>query len=204
MRIVAVCLCVLLAACGSVAVPEQHYYRLVPPSPAGELLPRAGTLRVANVELAAELSGDRMLVADGPVRVAPFVHHHWAGPLDRLVADALVTGLRRAGWFERVKDLTTGGGEDWLITARVLDFHLAPGSDGEWVGLATIDLELVDQGGTLVFRDEFRRTTPTGGTEPEYVVEALSRSVESIVADFGVRCERAGVFEQSYVASPWR
>lgn len=193
-----------LSGCGSVSVPEQCYYRLEPPAPTAATSPRAGSLRVSGLELAADLTGDRVMVAEDPVRVTPFVNHHWAGPLDQLLADAFVTGLRRAGWFERVKDPTAIGDEDWVLSGRVLDFQLAPGTNAEWVGLATIDLELLDAHGQLVFRHEFQRRAPAAGTSPEDVVRALSVSVGEIVADFGRRCERAGVFNRGFAASPWR
>ena len=193
-----------VAGCGSVEVPKQLYYRLEAPEPPKATIPRAGVLRVGGLELAADLAGDRVMVAENAVQVAPFVHHHWAGPLDGLLADVLVTGLRRAGWFERVKDPMAGGGEDWVLSGRVLDFQLAPGEDGRWVGRATIDLELVDRQGALVFRDEFQRDVPAEGTDAAHVVHALSQSVAGILTDFGTRCERAGVFDKPFAASPWR
>lgn len=201
MRSVLLSCLVLLTGCGSVELPEQRSYRLDLPPPSGGELPRGGVLRVGEVALAADLGGDRLMLAEGPVAVRAYRHHRWAGPLERLVADAVVTGLERARCFRQVKSANARGGEDWLLTARVLEFHQAA-HDGVWAGRATLDLQLVDGAGQLVFQRELSAATPMEGDDPEALVIALSRSVATILDAVVATCDECGVFDRPLDAAP--
>jgi len=193
----------LLASCGSVELPEQRAFRLDLPPPSGSARPSAGVLRVGEIALAADLQGDRLMVAEGPVQVRSYRHHRWAGPLERLVADAVVTCLQRARCFRQVKTETSRGPEDYLLTGRVLEFHQAA-RDGGWVGRATLDLQLVDSRGQLVFQRELTADSPMDGSEPEELALALSRSTADIVDQVVALCGARGVFDAPLDATPGR
>ncbi|MBK8978906.1 MAG: membrane integrity-associated transporter subunit PqiC [Planctomycetes bacterium] len=193
-RLVGLALAALLAACGSVAVPERRTYRLAPPAPAAPdpAAPHGGVLRVGAVELAADLASDRLMVTDGPVRVFAYPDHHWAGPLDRLIADAIVTVLRRAQRFDHVKGETDRGDEDWLLTVRVLDFHQSAEGD-RWCALATLDLHLADARGRTVLRAELAERRPLDAADPEALALGLSAATTAALERFLVACAVAGV-----------
>src|SRR5690606_6427104 len=192
-----------LAACGSAELPQERWYRLQPPAPQAEVEGHAGVVRVGDLRLAGHLGGDRLLVALSPVRVAAYELHRWAGPLEQLLADALVSGLRRTGCFTRVKTGIDPGGEDLLLTGRVLDFQQAPDADGGWCGLVTLDFELVDRDGMPLLQGEVQARTPLEAQGPEALVAALSRSVTEVIEGFVRRCAGAGVFGAA-VAGPAR
>jgi uncharacterized lipoprotein YmbA len=175
----------MAGACSSVAMPERATYRLAPPEPAASAVTErgSGVLRVASVELAADLQGDRLMVADGPVRVHGYQFHHWAGPLDRMIADSVVTVLRRSGRFTTVKAETDRGEEDWLLNARVLDFHQAADGD-RWCGLVTLDLQVTDRDGRGVFRGEIRQREPLAVIDPEHLAVALSAATAGALDRF--------------------
>jgi uncharacterized lipoprotein YmbA len=202
-RSVLVPVLLLAGACSSVTLPAEQTYRLMLPPPAGGERPLGGVLRVGEIALGADLAGDRLMVAESGVRVTAYRYHRWAGPLERLVADAVVTGLARAHCFRQVKAEASRGGEDYLLTGRVLEFHQAP-VGAVWHGLATLDLQLSDLDGRLLFQREFQASTPLAGEGPDALAEALSRSVGSIVDQIVARCDEADLFERPLDAAPGR
>jgi ABC-type uncharacterized transport system auxiliary subunit len=176
-----------LGGCGGVAVREPERYRIaVPPVPVAGVT-GLGALRVADVEVVAELAGDHMQVADGPVRVMAYRGHRFAGSLDRLCADALVTGLRRSGAFAQVHSALAPGTADVELRARVLDFHQAP-VDGGWGGLVTLDVQVFDLERRLLLATELTAATPLADPSPAALAVALSRSLEQVLVDLVRRC----------------
>ncbi|MCC6784750.1 MAG: membrane integrity-associated transporter subunit PqiC [Planctomycetes bacterium] len=189
----ALTLLAMLAACGAVEVPEDFTYRLPAPEPRLVAGASAGTLRVAELDVVAELAGDRLLIADEGTRLRAYRHHHWAGPLERMVADAIVTGLVRSRRFAEVKSPSSSGLEELVLVGRVLDFHQVRAEDG-WRARATFELRLSREDGTLVFQDELRADTPMSVSDPDTLARALGTSVGTIVDEFVQRCDRAGLF----------
>lgn len=183
----------MLGACGAVEVPEDFTYRLPAPEPQRVAGASAGTLRVAELDVVAELAGDRLLIADEGTRLRAYRHHHWAGPLERMVADAIVTGLVRSRRFAEVKSPSSSGLEELVLVGRVLDFHQVRAEDG-WRARATFELRLSREDGTLVFQDELRADTPMSVSDPDTLARALGTSVGTIVDEFVQRCDRAGLF----------
>ena len=162
---------------------------------------RAGVLRIEGLAIAADLAGDSLHVVRGPVWVQRYEHHHWAGPLERLVTDALITGLGRSQAFAQVKGGGDRGGEDYVLTGRVLEFHQAA-SGGEWVAVATLDLTVVDSSGQLVLHAELQREARLPGAGPEYLAIALSDALGGLIDDFLARCDAAGMFDRAIDSTP--
>ncbi|MGE0142324.1 MAG: ABC-type transport auxiliary lipoprotein family protein [Planctomycetota bacterium] len=185
--------CATLAACGAVTVPEEFTYRLSSPQPdaPGGLV--AGVLRVGDVDVVAELSGDRLVVADDGIRMRSWHHHRWAGPIDRLVGDAVVTGLVRSRRFLDVKSPSASGIEDLQLNVRVLDFHQVASPQG-WRARATVELRLAHSDGRLAFQDEFRADTPLPDGQPATLAQGLGTSIATVVDGFLERCDRVGLF----------
>ena len=78
-----------LAACGSVEVPRERWFRLDPPAVAESAPTRGGVLRVQDLQLGTALEGDCLLVQDGvAVLQHPFTkhgqHHAAACPVQQL------------------------------------------------------------------------------------------------------------------------
>lgn len=197
----ALALLAVLGACSSVQVPEQHLYRLRLPDPPRAVETRRCVLRIGPLDLAADLGGDRLVVADGPVKVAHYRNHRWAGPLERLVADALLAGIARSRAFEQVKSDSERGGEDLLLTGRVLDFHQSV-RDGRWVGDVALDVRIAAQDGGSVLHVELRRDAELESAEPEALVLALSSALEQVVDDLLGACVEAGLAAPPAVPRP--
>lgn len=191
----AAALCFAAAACGSVKLPEEHFYRLAYPDPEPQCeAPAAGglVLRIERLGVATHLSGDRLMVGEGPVVVHPYRFHRWAGPVEGMVEDALVTALARSGDFARVKGAADGGDEDLVLTGRVLE--LQQQVEGErWSARVALELTLLDRArGTVLFHGELRRDEPVERHDPAAVVAGLSRGLAGIVDDVLARTRAAG------------
>ncbi len=180
----------LLSACGSVHLPEQNYYRLLPPQALGAASRDQGyVLRVQSVRLASSLAHDRLMVSHSPVRLQAYEFHNWVSPLDQMVEDVLITGLSRQTAFLQVKDAGDGYGEDLCLNARILDFHQVQ-HNGQWSGRVSVAVNLCtskDQHSLL--QEEFSATVPMQGSDPDALVLALSSGLSTVMTDMVARCE---------------
>lgn len=191
MRITSLLCCALLAACSSVVVPTERFYRLQPSAVTTPSAQRAGTLRVADLQLGTALDSDRLLRQRG-VRLEPRPLSRWVAPLDRLVSDALVLGLSRARVCDLVKTAGDAGSEDWTLHGRIVEFGEARGDSA---AEARVTLELwLEQRGVLVFHDEFRVTEPLLGHGPEAAVAGLSTGLLQVVDGVVARMQERGLF----------
>ncbi|MCK5943817.1 MAG: membrane integrity-associated transporter subunit PqiC [Planctomycetes bacterium] len=183
------------AACGSVEVPTDCFYRLQLPA-AKEADPmRAGTLRVHDLQLGTALDSDRLLRQSG-VRLEPRPLSRWVAPLDRLVTDAMVLGLSRARVCDLVKGSADAGVENWSLHGRIVDFVEADGPAG---AEARVRLELwLQQGDAVVFQDEFASVEAIAAAEPDAAVAALSRALNRIVVDVVGRMRSLDLFAAAH------
>ncbi|MBL9078932.1 MAG: membrane integrity-associated transporter subunit PqiC [Planctomycetes bacterium] len=181
-----------LAACGSVELPREHFYRLDLPVARRPDPGRAGVLRVQDLQLGTALDGDCLSVQRG-VEVEPRPFDRWIAPLDRLVTDALVLSLSRARVCDLVKGAADAGAEHWTLHGRIVEFGEARGADG--AAEARIALELwLEQHGELVFHDEFRIAEPLANGGPEATVAGLSQGLVRVVDDVVARMQARGLF----------
>lgn len=180
-----------LAACGSVEVPREHYYRLDVPAALAPDPGRAGVLRVMDLQLGTALASDCLLVLDG-VRLEPQPQQRWIAPLDRLVTDALVLALSRTRVCELVKSAADPGTETWQLHGRIVEFAAAHGAGGDE---ARIALELwLETEGRLVFHDEFTAVEPLRDAGPDAAVAGLSHGLQQVVGAVVERMQLAGLF----------
>jgi len=184
----------LSASCSTVELPSERFYRLAYPTPDELPAGRAGVLRIDRLELATHLRGDRIMVAEGPVSVRPYQYHRWAGPLEAMVEDVLVTGLERSRAFAEVKGPGARGGEQLVLSGRVLELQQQV-EGGQWRARVLLDLQLVERSsGQVVFRDEFGSDVPVMNRHPESVVAGLSEGLARVVTSVVARAREAGVF----------
>ena len=187
----------LLAACSSVEVPVESFYRLDLPGQVAPDPQRAGTLRVHDLQLGTALDSDRLLRQSG-VRLEPRPLARWVAPLDRLVTDALVLGLSRARVCELVKGSADPGAETWSLHGRIVDFVEVDTDDGPEARVA-IELWL-QQDGRLVFQDEFTCVEPLAGSGADEAVAALSRGLGNVVSDVVARMRANELFAAARAA----
>lgn len=179
------------AACSSVELPRERFFRLDLPVPRQPDPGRAGVLRVQDLQLGTALDSDCLLVQRG-VRLEPQPLERWIAPLDRLVTDALVLGLSRARVCDLVKSSVDAGSENWTLHGRIVEFGEARGAAG---AEARVTLELwLEACGVLVFHDEFGIAEPIVGAGPEAAVAGLSHGLARVVDDVVQRMQARGLF----------
>jgi uncharacterized lipoprotein YmbA len=194
---------ILSASCGSVELPRESWWRL---SVATERQPasmRQGVLRVADLQLGNALSGDCLLVANGPARLDPRPLDRWIAPLDRLVTDALVLSLTRSENFVLVKAATDPGVEDLTIRGRIIDFAEHVGEDGSTCR-AVLAL-WVERDGQVVFQDEFAAAVPVDSGQQgraQGAVVALSTALQQVTGQLLGQMDRAGLLAGMHAAEP--
>ena len=181
----------LLAACSSVEVPRERFFRLDLPIAKAPDPGRAGVLRVQDLQLGTALDSDCLLIQRG-VQLEPQPLERWIAPLDRLVTDALVLGLSRARVCDLVKSASDAGSENWTLHGRIIEFGEAR-TDGGAEARVTIELWL-EEHGALLFHDEFRIAEPIGGKGPEAAVAGLSVGLRRIVDGVVERMQARGLF----------
>jgi len=185
----------VLAACSSVELPVERYYRLQPGEVSEPDPMRAGVLRVHDLQLGTALDGDRLLVQTG-VRLEPRPLARWVAPLDRLVTDAMVLSLSRARVCDLVKGNADAGVETWSLHGRIVDFVEAVSGGGSE---ARVVLELwLERGDQLVFHDEFACVQPLQESGSEQAVTALSRGLNEIVGRVVSKMRARGLFAEAY------
>ncbi len=178
-----------LAACGSVTIPRENFWRLDLPAQRAGLAaaPMASPiLRVQDLQLGNAMSGDFLVVSHGPSRLSTRDLDRWVAPLDRLATDAVALSLSRSGSFALVKGAGDGGAEDLTLNGRILDFCEHRSAAGERAAFAQFSFWLEGQEG-LVFADEFRAAAPIEGDGAEASVQALSLALQQVVDELEAR-----------------
>lgn len=198
----AIAAAVLFAACGSVPVPPEQYYRLEPPPLSAPDPQRGGVLRVHDLALQTALDSDCLQRLDG-VRLQPRASSRWVAPLDRLVTDALVLGLSRARVCELVKAAADPGDETWTLRGRIVDFVEVAGGAGGDGDRARVTLELwLQADDRVLFHDEFAHEEAVAPGGDAATVQALSRGLGRVVADVVARMRAQDLFAAARTAGP--
>lgn len=195
----ALLLAAMLAACSSVELPREQFYRLDVAKASEPDPSRAGVLRVHDLQLGTALASDCLLVQDG-VHVVPRPLQRWIAPLDRLVTDALVLGLSRARVYDLVKGGADAGDENWSLHGRIVEFAESRGEQGPEAQV-TLELWLLahDQ---LVFHEEFAVREPLVGEGPDAAVAGLSHGLQQVVSGVVGRMQQAGMFAAARPPAP--
>lgn len=178
----------IVSACGAVEVPTPRSYRLAiaGTEPVGQA--SVHVLRVQDLRLAAHISPDNLMVADGPNLLQVHPLDLWAGPLDRMITDVVVCALRRSRAFVDVKGSVEPGGEDLSLSATVTDFHyVRRGSAAEAVVGFDVQVRLgCDH--TLMLARELSARVPVADTSAPAAVAALGQAVLRVVEQLVAAC----------------
>ena len=192
----------VLAACGSVQLPREHYWRLELPTAAPSGMQASQVLRVQDLQLGNALSGDCLVVADGPSHLEARDLDRWIAPLDRLVTDAVVQGLSRTGTWTLVKGAADGGGEDCVLNGRILDFcEFRATADAPRIARAAFSF-WAESSGRVLFAEELRAEVAIAEAGPEGAVKALSAALQEITAELDAKLRTAAVLRADGQAAP--
>lgn len=191
-----VSLALLLAACGSVQLPREHYWRLELPTAAPSGMQANSILRVQDLQLGNSLSGDCLVVADGPSHLEARELDRWIAPLDRLVTDAVVQGLSRTGTWSLVKGGADGGTEDCVLNGRILDFcEFRATADAPRTARAAFSF-WAESSGRVLFAEELRAEVTIEEPGPKGTVTALSSALQQVVVQLDAKLRTAAVLRR--------
>lgn len=172
---------VLLASCGS--VPATYYYRVdypaAPPAPS-EPLPL--TLGVGGFDSDVLYEGERIVYRNSPYEVQYYHYRRWVAPPRKLVADAVQQQFGVSGAFRRVVSSTAGERFDYLLRGKIEAFEEWDEAEA-WFGSVAIEFVLYDaDNGAVVWQNRYAEKTPAARKDPLMVVEAISASLQRVVA----------------------
>jgi len=175
---------VVLAACGSVDVPEHHFYRLSACAIPGAAGAKDKIVRVEDFDLAPHLGGDNVLAVVGPNRVEPLRYHRWSAPLAKLVTEVVRESLDESGRYQAVVGLRDRVQADWAVSGRVLQFEQSIETRG-WVGVVRLAVSVRDErSGDLIWRGCLSGRVAAKRSEPADGVRALDRALASALSRF--------------------
>jgi ABC-type uncharacterized transport system auxiliary subunit len=160
-------------SCASSVPPDRLYhFSTIPVPAAAERAPLS--LEVRPFALAPHLQGDRLAARISPVELEYYAGHRWAAPLEEILAEAVLQGLREAGLFAAVvRSEDPGARPDLTLSGYVRTCEEEDRFDGWW-GVAVLEVALRDAGsGRVLWSGEVRGERRAGGRHPARVVEAL-------------------------------
>ncbi len=182
------------AACSSVVVPTEQFYRLDLPPVAEPAADCGGVLRVQDLQLNTALASDHLQRLCGN-RIEPAPLARWVAPLDRLVTDALVLGLSRARVCELVKGAVDPGDETWSLRGRIVDF-VEVGAGERRRARVTLELWL-EREQRVLFRDEFAVEEAIVAGGDDGAVAALSIGLARVTGAVVQRMRGLDLFAQA-------
>jgi uncharacterized lipoprotein YmbA len=160
----------IATACASVRTsPEIRYYVLAVTNDNARALP--APVRVDVFSIDDPYATRQLAYRASPYRLAYYNYHRWAGSPEGVVAAAVRDYLEQGG--------AEVEGAPFEISARVRRLEEVDDDEG-WSGALTIDFT-VHQAGALVLERAYSETEPAAERNPEAVVAALSRALNTIL-----------------------
>ena len=187
---------VLLASCGS--VPATYYYRVdYPAAPPAQSDPLPLTLGVGGFDCDVLYEGERIVYRSSPYEVQYYHYRRWVAPPRKLVADAVQQQFSASGAFRRVVSSTAGEPVDYLLRGKINAFEEWDEEEA-WFGSVAIEFVLYDaDNGAVIWQNRYAEKTPAAQKDPLMVVEAISASLQRVVAR--AREDVAGFLRQANI-----
>jgi ABC-type uncharacterized transport system auxiliary subunit len=179
-----------LSACFGSAppVPRDHFYRIVAPTPdqVEKHIAYKGIMAVNRLEAEGLLRERPMLFsASGrPHEVQQHDYHYWSDPPTRMVQEALVGYLRRAGLADTVIGQDLRIQADYEVAGRIIRLERLLGGGPPRV-VAEINLSLLDRGTEeLLLTRSYTVELPSADASVDASVVAFNQAIDDILARF--------------------
>ena len=163
----------VLAACAAVEVRESRFYTLAAVELDEASKPLHWVLRIADLEIAPHLVGERLVVREGLSGLGRRRDERWAAPLGSLVTNALGAGLLAASRFRAIVDDRDPSQAELVLEGRVLSFEeLRAGEQSKARVVLALALRGADDGKVLLQR-RVEASVPLHGNDGRSLVAGL-------------------------------
>lgn len=171
----------LSGGCGS--VPPTYYYRIQydiqDRRSADNTLPVTLGIQPFTADVAYQ--DERIVYRESRYEVRFYHYRRWVAPPRKLVTQSVLKQFEASGRFDEVVRLPAFSQADYVLSGEIRAFEELDAEDG-WYGLVTIAFTLTDrQTSEVVWEEEITQRTPAAAKEPLAVVEAISKSLQSVV-----------------------
>ncbi|MCB0291653.1 MAG: membrane integrity-associated transporter subunit PqiC, partial [Calditrichaeota bacterium] len=140
------------------------------------------TLGVGGFDCDVLYEGERIVYRNSPYEVQYYHYRRWVAPPRKLVADAVQQQFSASGSFRRVVSSTAGEPVDYLLRGKINAFEEWDEEEA-WFGSVAIEFVLYDaDNGAVIWQNRYAEKTPAAQKDPLMVVEAISASLQRVVA----------------------
>lgn len=171
----------MLSYCGS--VPPTYYYRIDYPfanSQNSSILPH--TIGVAQFSADVLYDSDKIVYRNSPYEVQFYHYRRWVAPPKQIVTEKVYQQFRSSGLFQRVVRIPSTFNIDYILRGRITAFEEWDEPQA-WFGVVTIEFQLYKTDSSeVVWEQVISEKTPASKQEPAEVVQAISESLNKVVA----------------------
>lgn len=171
----------LLSGCGS--VPPTYYYKIdYEPASLQNSSVIPITIGVSQFGADVTYEGDKIVYRESPYEVQFYHYRRWIAQPKKIVTEQVYQQYREADRFQRVVRIPSTFKIDYILKGRITAFE--EWDEGQaWYGSVTIEFQLYDPNSNeIVWENFISEKTPATKKEPAEVVQAISESLNKVVA----------------------
>ena len=165
--------------------PVKQAYLLDPPAPAAAAAPRAGTLRIGIVTVAAPYRDRALVVREADLRFETDYYREWVVPPSAMIAEATSRALQGAGVFGRIVPPGAAPDADFVIDAFVSALYVDTRDAAKPAAELAINyfVSRANSSGVPVWSKEYRRRMPIAAGSSDIYVAAQNQALGEILAE---------------------
>ena len=183
-RVLVLGLAMVLSACGQPRVPQDSFYRLTEPGSVTYASSRLGGVLVVRHFLSDGLIRERPVVyasSASPAKLQQYNYHFWIESPARMLQDATVDYLRRAGVASTVATPEFRAPADYELTGKIKRFEVVRGGSPRAVISLEFGLHRVDDDRLMLLR-AYDEDVALNGDDVAEAASAMSRAVGEVLA----------------------
>ncbi len=175
----------MIAGCAQAPVPQDRYYRLSAPPPAGGGLVLPGTVEVDRFGAEGLASGRAIIFVDGngAATLQEYNYDFWHKPPGDMLRDAMIDYLRGSNAARNFVTPEMRADTDYLLTGRIQVLETVRGSEPR--AIVALELAVTDgKTGAVRLVRSYRSEVPASDGSVKAAVAAANQGVADIFARF--------------------
>jgi ABC-type uncharacterized transport system auxiliary subunit len=178
-------LAVALGGCSlSRPAPIKSTFLIAPPAPAAVAQPKAGSLRVGTINIAAPFRGKAFVYRESELKYVNDFYTEFLVPPSAMIAEATARALDRARVFERVTQPGAPSDADYTLDGFVEALYGDTRNATKPSAEIAITYYLTRSDSVSPFwSKEYRRSVPLSGGTPDQFAAALSSAFGEILGE---------------------